>query len=111
MCAGPAAVVCHAFTLVSKGFEMTHQAATKGRMPGCNRANAEQELQNNEASVIQFDADRKAFCTLAAKLALKGYSVFELTDGTFIASKWNLIKPLADPRALAVFARQIGCAA
>lgn len=81
------------------------------RTAGCNRPNAEHKPHNSASIVTDLDADRKAFCTLRAHLALRGYSVFELSDGTFIASKWNLTKPLADLRALAVFARQLGCAA
>lgn len=108
-CAAP--LVCHAFTLVSEGFKLTHQADAEGRTLGCNRENAEHRPLHSAAIVTDLDAARKTYCTLRAHLALRGYSVFALSDETFIVSKWNLTKPLADLRALAVFARQIGCAA
>ena len=64
--------------------------------------------ENQDRDYAHGDADRDEFCTLAAKLALKGFKVLDFRDGTFIVSKWNLTKPLADLRALAVFARRIG---
>jgi hypothetical protein len=50
----------------------------------------------------------KSRATLAAQLALRGYSLFELSDGSFVVSRWNCIKPLADLRAVRSFAQQVG---
>ena len=48
--------------------------------------------------------------TLAALLALKGYSLHELADGSYLAAKWNHTRPLRDLHAVQSFARQVGAA-
>ena len=48
--------------------------------------------------------------TLAALLALKGYSLHELADGSYLAAKWNHTRPLRDLHAVQCFARQVGAA-
>ena len=80
--------------------------------PGCNPASTN---QTKDAAII---ADA-SFCgnpggrieAIKAQLASHGVSLFILHDGSFIASKWNLTRPLADLHAVANFARQIGGAA
>ena len=53
------------------------------------------------------DASAKAKATLTAQLALRGFCLSELSDGSFLVHRWNLSRPLADLRAAAVFARQV----
>ena len=50
----------------------------------------------------------KTRATLTALLALKGYSLHELTDSSFLASKWNCTKHLPSLYAVQAFARQVG---
>ena len=50
----------------------------------------------------------KTRATLTALLALKGYSLHELTDSSFLASKWNCTKHLPGLYAVQAFARQVG---
>jgi len=50
----------------------------------------------------------KARATLAAMLAIKGYSLHLLADGSFLASKWNCTKHLPSLYAVQGFARQVG---
>jgi hypothetical protein len=50
----------------------------------------------------------KVRATLAARLALAGFVLLELADGTFLVSRWNLSRPCADLRAVAAFAEQVG---
>jgi hypothetical protein len=54
------------------------------------------------------DADRKLLNTLSARLALHhGICLIELADGSLLATRHNLTRPLADLRAAQNFARQI----
>ena len=52
----------------------------------------------------------KTRATLAALLAFKGYSLHELADGSYLASRWNHTRPLRDLHAVQCFARQVGVA-
>ena len=52
----------------------------------------------------------KTRATLAALLALKGYSLHEVADGSYLASRWNHARPLRDLHAVQAFARQVGAA-
>lgn len=56
------------------------------------------------------DAERKAFATIAAQLALIGFSLNELSDGSYLASRWNCTKHLPSLYALQSFARLVGAA-
>jgi len=50
----------------------------------------------------------KPLANLQAQCALAGFSLHELADGSFIVSKWNLVKPLPDLQAVRTFLRQFG---
>ena len=80
------------------------------RTPGGNRANVEHEVADT-LIVTDFDADRKAYMTLRARYALVGVALVELSDGSLLATRWNLCKPLPDATAAHRFLRQIGGAA
>ena len=55
------------------------------------------------------DARRKALSNLRAELALAGgFVLHELTDGSFVVTRWNCCKPLADLDAVAAFLRMVG---
>ena len=56
--------------------------------------------------------DGKRFATLRAELAiLGGFTLLELADGSYLVTRWNCCRPLADLRAVAAFVRHVGGAA
>ena len=66
------------------------------------------QVQSDSAIVHDHADDRKQLETFKAILALHGVALFELADDTFLATKWNLTRPLRDLHAVASFVRQIG---
>ena len=57
----------------------------------------------------QRDDAGKRFATLRAELAILGnFTLLELADGSFLVTRWNCCRPLADLRAVAAFVRQVG---
>jgi hypothetical protein len=50
----------------------------------------------------------KRQATLAAKLALLGYSLHPLSRGGFLVSRWDRSRHLDDLGAVAAFLRQVG---
>ena len=58
--------------------------------------------------VAEPDGRRKAFLTLRARFAVAGVALHELADGTLLATRWNLCRPLPDAAAALRFLRQIG---
>ena len=55
------------------------------------------------------DARRKTLSSLRAELALaSGFVLHDLADGSFLVTRWNCCKPLADLEAVAAFARMVG---
>ena len=65
------------------------KGAPEVQSPRGNGAKAEHNPQNSPAIVADLDADRKAFCTLSARLALKGFGVYELASGGYLVSRWD----------------------
>ena len=61
--------------------------------------------------VAEPDGRRKAFLTLRARFAMAGFALHELADGSLLATRWNLCRPLPDATAALRFLRQIGGAA
>ncbi|MFT3816041.1 MAG: hypothetical protein QM750_00175 [Rubrivivax sp.] len=60
-------------------------------------ANADHETQRREyAGSAGADQARKAEATLIARAALAGVELVRLADGTWIASRWGVVKPLID---------------
>lgn len=58
--------------------------------------------------VADLDGPRKAFLTLRARFAMAGFALLELSDGSLLATRWNLCRPLPDATAALRFLRQIG---
>ena len=91
-------------------------AAPDVQTPGGNPASTEHETTDTTDCAAQSrqaqDLSRtdKSRATLAALLALKGYSLHELADGSYLASRWNHTRPLRDLHAVLGFARQVGAA-
>lgn len=57
--------------------------------------------------LAQLDADRKAFATMQAKLAFRGFALHAQDDGSFLAVRWNCCKPLADLAEVHAFLHQV----
>jgi hypothetical protein len=52
--------------------------------------------------------EAKALATLQAKFALQSTELVRLPDGSFVASRWNLVKSLATFEEAERFLQQIG---
>lgn len=61
-----------------------------------------------DAEELRVDGQRKAIATLVARAALAGYQLLELADGSFMASRWTLLRPLASVEAVEDFLRRVG---
>ena len=59
---------------------------------------------------LQGETDHaKIVATRRAELALLGgFTLVELADGSYLVTRWNCCRPLADLRAVAAFVRQVG---
>ena len=58
--------------------------------------------------VADLDGGCKALLTLRARFAMAGFALLELSDGSLLATRWNLCRPLPDATAALRFLRQIG---
>lgn len=58
---------------------------------GASRANdcPGQDQTTHTEIVDDLDAERNAFATLAAKLALAGFSLHQLAHGGYLVSRWD----------------------
>lgn len=54
------------------------------------------------------EEERKAFATLQAAFALKGFALVKLADHTLIAERWGYVRALDDMNQAAQFLVQIG---
>lgn len=50
----------------------------------------------------------KLAATLTARAALAGFALQRLADGSYLASRWNLTRPLPDLWAVSRFLDQVG---
>jgi hypothetical protein len=86
-------------------------AAHKGEDPA-GRPGLQATQETADAPIVaDLDVDRKSFLTLRARYAMAGFELLELADGSLLATKWNLCRPLPDATAAHRFLRQIGGAA
>ena len=70
------------------------------------------EKHTQDSTIIGDNAElRKPLARLKAIAALSGVSVFDLSDGSLLVTKWGLTRAVPDVCALAQFLRQIGVAA
>jgi len=77
---------------------------------GCNRPSADQTKLSAEI-VVDGGGDGKAVATpatLAAQFEVLGYSLHELSDGSFLACRWGYSRPLQSRYEAQRFYRQIG---
>ena len=73
--------------------------------------NQTQHPNDTEIGAVCLDAAGKLKATAAAELALRGFSLQELADGSFAITRWNLCRPCAGLADVRQFIRQIGGAA
>ncbi len=57
---------------------------------------------------VQAELDLKAFATLQAMLALKGFSLHELSCGGFLVSRWDRTAHFSDLSGVRQFLQRIG---
>jgi hypothetical protein len=67
--------------------------------------------KTDHAIVADLDGQRKAFLTLRARYAMAGFALLEPSDGSLLATRWNLRRPLPDATAALRFLRLSGGAA
>jgi hypothetical protein len=66
------------------------------------------ETEHAYSATEQTSCLEKLKATLRARLALAGgYVLLELSDGSFVVSRWNLSRPLADLYAVSRFVDQV----
>lgn len=80
-------------------------------LTGANGQGPRDKSKVDISIVADLGAERKAFTTLQARYAMAGFSLIELADGSLLASRWNLTRPLPDAHAALQFLRRIGGAA
>jgi hypothetical protein len=72
----------------------------------------DQQTQTDCLASDRLDQERKAFATLQAQFALRGYSLssVEAAGGgpLFQVSRWGLVTELPDMMAIAIFAERVG---
>jgi hypothetical protein len=88
-------------------------ASLKDEGPGARDTQAPTEqITADTSNCTGPEAKRKAFEDYRAKLALAGkFGLYELADSTFLVTMSGYSKSLPDLRAVAAFARQVGCSA
>lgn len=70
------------------------EAAELGSGGGLEGQTTEQSREHTDGAAA--DQARKADATLIARAALAGVELVRLADGTWIASRWGMLKPLTD---------------
>lgn len=80
-------------------------------LAGANGQVSRGNIKTDSLIIADLDADRKSLLKLRARFALAGVALLELSDGSLLATRWNLCRPLPDATAAHRFLRQIGGAA
>ena len=55
--------------------------------------------QNEHPDFADDEAAGKARATIAARFAMRGYSLHQLADDTYLVTRWNLSRPCVDLHA------------
>jgi hypothetical protein len=76
---------------------------------GASRANdcPGQDQTNCAITLIDLDIERKAFASMAARLALDGYSLHELAHGGYLVSRWDRTFHSNDLAGVRVFCHSV----
>ena len=96
--AGAASVVADAVALAGLN-------AQKKSAPVSQATRSREQIEHRNSAT--FAGADKAFLTLRAVLALKGYSLLQLQDGSFLVSRWTSSKALADLSAVEQFLKKV----
>ena len=83
-------------------------AGQEMRAPGGNLADADQNNYSVEIVGDSADGGKTVVSTLAADFEALGYSLHELSDGSFLACRWGYSRPLQSRYEAQRFYRQIG---
>ena len=63
--------------------------------------------QNDHCDFADDEAKGKAHATIAARFAMRGYSLHQLADDTYLVTRWNLSRPCIDLYAVRRFLAQV----
>ena len=63
--------------------------------------------QNDQCDFADDEAAGKAHATIAARFAMRGYSLHQLADDTHLVTRWNLARPCIDLYAARRFLAQV----
>lgn len=66
------------------------------------------DASTNNEILRDEDTERKAFATLAARLALRGYALHDLSCGGFLISRWDRTAHFSDLSGVRQFLQRIG---
>ncbi len=84
-------------------------SAPEMQTPALGAGAAGAQTETDGGILTAADSRRKAFEQLRAELALAGgFALLELSDGTYLISRWSHCRPCADLAAVRQFLRQIG---
>lgn len=75
---------------------------------GCLPAAPGTNSTHHEPIVSDLDADRKQYARFAAPLAIAGFALHELVDGTYLISRWDRTYHAADLAGVRAFCQRAG---
>ena len=79
--------------------------AQKGSAPVAGTTQSRE--QNAHPDFADEGAVGKARATIAARFAMRGYSLHQLADDTYLVMRWNLSRPCVDLQAARRFLAQV----
>lgn len=83
-------------------------SAPEVRTPGGSRASAGQTTEDAAIICRDDDGGRKSFATLAAQLAIRGYSLHELACGGYLIARWDRTLHCSDLGGVRAFYGRLG---
>ncbi|MEI2677862.1 MAG: hypothetical protein V9G29_08495 [Burkholderiaceae bacterium] len=66
------------------------------------------DKNDNGRIVANLETERKRYASLAAPMALAGYQLHELTDGSYLVARWDRSLNCPDLRAVQAFCQRAG---
>lgn len=83
-------------------------AAKIEALPAATGQGLSEQAQSVSHQHTSGELDSKAFATMAARLALAGYSLHHLADGGYLVTRWNFSARLPSLHAVGQQVEQIG---
>ena len=80
----------------------------KDEAPGVMAGGFEVEAKEDSQDCAASGAGCKAFSTLRARLAIRGFALQQLPNGGYFVRSWGVGRALADLPAVAAFAEKVG---